>query len=193
MRVELKRLQKILGITTIYVTHDQVEAMTMADRMALMEEGMLQQYDTPEQIYNHPINCFVAGFIGSPPMNFIECSLSKKNKSLYLDAGEFKFRLDNKIAEIINREASSSELTFGIRTENIFVHNEKVKESFEFKVYVIECLGNETLVSAKMGEHILRIRISGTVNAKLDDKIWLTFDKDRIYIFDRKTGRALVY
>ncbi|HDJ83484.1 MAG TPA: ABC transporter ATP-binding protein, partial [Desulfurococcaceae archaeon] len=89
MRAELKRLQKSLGITTIYVTHDQVEAMTMADRIAVLNKGELQQYSTAEELYSKPSNLFVAGFIGSPPMNFIECTLVERDNKYYLDASDF--------------------------------------------------------------------------------------------------------
>lgn len=193
MRTELKAFQRDLGITTIYVTHDQIEAMTMADKVALLSEGILQQYATPSEIYNRPANQFVASFIGTPPMNFIECSLVEKNTSLYLDASWFELRLDKDVAEIIKKETTGSELILGARVEDLLVHSRRVDGSFDCKVYVTECLGNETIINVKKDEKILKVKVPGTINANVGDSIWLSFDKNKLYLFDKKTGKAVLY
>ncbi|MDX1534595.1 MAG: ABC transporter ATP-binding protein, partial [Thermoplasmata archaeon] len=117
MRAELKRLQKDLGVTTIYVTHDQVEAMTMGDRIAIMEDGVLQQFDAPNSIYDHPVNQFVAGFVGTPPINFIEMSYTSDAS---LDAGEFRFPISENLARAA-RSATSDEVVLAVRPQDVIV------------------------------------------------------------------------
>src|SRR5213596_975281 len=117
MRAELKKLQKDLGVTTIYVTHDQVEAMTMADRVALLNKGMLQQYDGPRSLYSHPANEFTAAFIGSPPINLIECDLVDGS---LLDAADFSVPLPDQFAEACGRN-STTKLVLGVRPQDIHV------------------------------------------------------------------------
>lgn len=113
MRAKLKRLQKELGVTTAYVTHEQVEAMTMADKIAIMNQGVLQQVGTAFEVFNSPSNLFVTGFIGSPPMNFINCILKEEDDSYYLDAGAFALSIPISLGKIINEEALSSEVILG--------------------------------------------------------------------------------
>lgn len=187
MRAELKKLQKELGITTIYVTHDQVEAMTMADRVAILNEGLLQQFDTPYTIYNKPANLFVSGFIGSPPMNFFKCTLTKEN---ILDAGEFKYILDKELIKCAN-SAISNEIILGIRPGHIIVHKDQKKDQASIKssLYTTEPLGETTILDLKIGNNILK----ATVEADFDirDELWLEFPPNKIYLFEKKTGKIL--
>jgi len=192
MRAELKALQKRLGITTIYVTHDQVEAMTMGDRIALMDKGSLLQVGAPDEIYSHPSTEFVGGFIGSPPMNLIPCSILKKNNHLFLDASSFKVDV-TEMRSTIEGKTSSDEVTLGIRPESIAVSSDKTSDGIEGKVYVIEPLGSEVILDIKVNSTIIKVLSHlKTIKASPGDNIRLTFDHDSIVVFDRKTGKALV-
>jgi len=187
MRADLKRLQKELGITTIYVTHDQVEAMTMADRIAVLNQGKLQQYGYPSELYNKPANVFVAGFIGSPPMNFIDGSLVEKEGVLYVDFGPFSVKLPEDIASILKEANASSEIIFGVRPEDI-----KVGEGdLEGEVYVVEPLGRDQIVHISMGDEImLRALVGGEIKIEMKQKVRLSFNMNKIHIFDKKTEKA---
>jgi multiple sugar transport system ATP-binding protein len=192
MRAELKRLQKDLGITTIYVTHDQVEAMTMADRVALLNQGVLQQIGSPEELYQHPSNLFTAGFIGSPPMNFIDCHLTKENEKIYLDAGILKLPLEDYLVEIPKDRNVGEEFVLGIRPEDITLEKKEKKDAIQGEVFTLEPLGSEVIVDIKMGETIFKVKENATFRAKVGEKIWLIFRKDKIRIFDKKSGITLL-
>lgn len=192
MRVELKKLQQELGVTTVYVTHDQVEAMTMGDKVLLLNKGEKQQYGTSRELYDRPANLCCAGFLGSPAMNFIKCSLIEKDNSIYLDGGEFEFRPGKDITDIILENVKESELIIGIRPEHISIHLSRVRNSYESEVVFPEYIGNETIFNVRMGKDTLKIRTPLMSSAKPSDKIWLTFDENKIHIFDGKTERALV-
>lgn len=192
MRAELKRLQKELATTTIYVTHDQVEAMTMADRIALMNKGMLQQLASPSDIYHKPENIFVAGFIGSPPMNFIDCSFKEFGSEYFLDAGEFKLKLPKDIGLLIKEKASSSELILGVRPEDITVYEEVMPEAIETEVYVVEPLGAENVIDLKIGENLIKAISPSTFSLKIGDKAYITFNKEKMHVFDKKTEKTII-
>jgi multiple sugar transport system ATP-binding protein len=194
MRAELKRLQRELGITTIYVTHDQVEAMTMADRIAIMNNGILQQIDTPDNIYNNPKNMFVAGFIGSPPMNFIDVTFVEKNGDYLLDSGLFILKLPRDLGELIKNKATSIELVLGIRPEDMFVLSGENKEVNVIKgeVYVVEPLGSETILDVKVGNNIIKVRTPGKSIPKTGDIVTLKIDMNKIHLFDKETGSAIL-
>jgi len=191
LRGELKKLQRELKITTIYVTHDQVEAMTMADRIAVMEKGELQQVSPPEELYRNPMTSFVAGFIGSPPMNLIDCGLMEKNGKIFLDAGAFKIDVSD-FSEILKK--SSSEVLLGIRPEDIKILHRESKERRDLtaSVYTVEPLGVETIVTLKAGDKLMRARMLGKFVASIGDEVGLTLDRRKIYIFDRKTGKRFL-
>ena len=189
MRAELKRLQKELGITTIYVTHDQVEAMTMADRIAVMNEGKLQQYGEPQELYNKPANVFVAGFIGSPPMNFLDGSLVERDGEMYIDFGVFEIKLPSDMAQVLKEANASSEVIFGIRPEDI-----KIGEGdLEGEVYVVEPMGKDSIVHINMGgDIIIRALVSGSAAFAMQEKVKLTFDMSKAHVFDKKTEKAYI-
>jgi len=189
MRAELKRLQKQLGITTIYVTHDQVEAMTMADRIAVLNEGRLQQYGEPRELYDKPANVFVAGFIGSPPMNFIDGSLIEKDGGMLVDFGPFQVKLPPDVASVLKEANAPSEIIFGVRPEDI-----KIGEGeLQGEVYVIEPLGRDSIVHINMGEGIIiRALVAGGITLNMQEKVTLSFDMGKIHIFDKKTEKAFL-
>ena len=190
MRAELKRLQKELKITTIYVTHDQVEAMSMADRIAVMNSGRLQQYAEPEELYNKPANIFVAGFIGNPPMNFVEGTVYSKDGRFFFDSGEFRIELSKEIGEIVVSKAS--EVIMGFRPEHVKVSLEKQPNSLEGIVYVVEPLGRDVVVNVKLGNVVVKILASPDLNLESGQKIWLVFDQKKLHFFDKKSGLSLL-
>jgi multiple sugar transport system ATP-binding protein len=192
MRAELIRLQKMLATTLIYVTHDQVEAMTMSDRIAIMNHGKLVQVDTASTIYRNPADTFVAGFIGSPPMNFIDCSYTIEGERAYLDAGTFRTDITS-LKEVIDKEAKGSELILGVRPEDIHVYRERPGgESIEAEVYALEPLGAEVIIDSKIGESLVKAKGSADFKAEIGDRIYLTVNKDKMHIFDKTTSQAIV-
>jgi multiple sugar transport system ATP-binding protein len=174
MRGELKRLQHQLGTTTIYVTHDQAEAMTLASRVAVMRKGRLQQFDTPLNIYNHPANRFVAEFVGSPSMNFIDGKI--ESETFVSDALQIP----------LHGFAHGSPLTIGIRPEHIQVLTEPRDGAIAATVYVTELMGNETFVFVSVGGNRLIARAPADFRAELESKVWLQFTTDKIHVFDQK-------
>lgn len=188
MRAELKRMQKELGITTIYVTHDQVEAMTMADHIAVLNQGRLQQYGTPDELYNKPANMFVAGFIGAPPMNFLDVSLVERGGKMLLETSGVSVELPDHIAEVLKKENASSELILGVRPEDIVVGSGRYKGV----VYVTEPLGRDVLIHIKINEEILRAYAPPETTFEIGQEVQFDFDMDRIHIFDKRTEKAIV-
>jgi len=178
MRGELKRLQHQLGTTTIYVTHDQAEAMTLASRVAVMKKGRLQQFDTPMNIYNRPANRFVAEFVGSPSMNFVDGKV---------DAGIF---VSDALQIPLSGFANGSQLTIGIRPEHIQVLSEPHNAAIAATVYVTELMGNETFVFLSVGSKKLIARAPADFRAELESKVWLQFATDKLHFFDQKNQAA---
>ena len=192
MRAELKRLQKRLDTTLVYVTHDQVEAMTMSDRIAIMNEGKLQQVDNPENIYFCPTNLWVGGFIGSPPMNFFDCSLIEKDGRRALDVTEFQVPLSKENFDVIRKDASGSELVLGVRPEDMKVSKSIVPDGIQAKIYVTEPIGESVIVDARIGGTLIKAKADPRFQAKVDDTVYLTFDTKRMHIFDKKTGTTII-
>ncbi len=164
----LKSLQKELGITTIYVTHDQAEAMAMADRIAVISDGLIQQVSDPEDIYFYPNNTFVASFLGSPPINFFEGELSK---------GQVKFL--NMTVNLDINDQYSGNVTVGIRPEDIVI----AKNGIPAKVMVVEPLGHEYIITLKTEGILYKARIFGNVSVSMGDEIYVSFDSKRLLIF----------
>ena len=179
MRGELKRLQHQLGTTTIYVTHDQAEAMTLAARVAVMRKGRLQQFDTPMNIYNHPANRFVAEFVGSPSMNFVEGSVDADSRTFVSDS----LRVSLKAAQV-SKLSGQSRLTMGIRPEHIQVLSEPHDGAIPASVYVTELMGNETFVFLSIGENRLIARAPADFRADVESKVWLRIATEKAHFFD---------
>jgi len=191
MRVELKRLQTELGQTIIYSTPDQLEAMSMADRIAIMREGKIHQISDPDTAYDRPNDKFVAEFIGSPSMNFINCSLLEKNDNAFLDAGEFQLDV-TKLRETLKKEVTSSELIMGIRPEHINIHRKKVSESFETTVIMQEPLGSETILHLRRKQILFKAIVPPTFESKFGEKVWAEISREKLYILDRKTEKVVI-
>lgn len=193
MRAELIRLQKDLQTTTIYVTHDQVEAMTMADRVAVMNNGRIVQIGPPLEIFRKPANLFVAGFIGTPPMNFFDCSFMTKNGKNLLVSSDFSLALDSDVAAIIQRRSTGSELVLGVRPHDMQISQHRMdQESFQAEVYAIEPLGTETIVDVKISDNVYKIVTAPSVGYHIGDKVWINIKKEAIHLFDKKSEEAII-
>jgi multiple sugar transport system ATP-binding protein len=193
-RAEISKLHKDLATTFIYVTHDQVEAMTMATRIAVMNFGVLQQIDTPHNLYEKPANKFVAGFIGSPAMNFFDAKLDKSGSDLVVTTGGFKLNVPkdrNKSYEPYVGKA----VTLGLRPED--VHHTKftpaniTPASVEAKVEVVELMGNEIVAYMKAGNDDFVARVDPRSDYKYGDKVSVIFNTDNIHLFDKETEKAI--
>jgi len=184
MRGELKRLQHQLCTTTIYVTHDQAEAMTLASRVAVMKKGQLQQFDTPMNIYNHPVNRFVAEFVGSPSMNFIDGEIADGT----FVSDSLRVRL---IPDQVKRLSGESRLTMGIRPEHVQVLTAPQDGTIAANVYVTELMGNETFVFLSLGANRLIARAPADFRADLESKVWLRLAMEKAHFFDPKTENAI--
>ncbi|BAN89496.1 ABC transporter ATP-binding protein [Aeropyrum camini] len=192
MRAELKKLQKDLGITTVYVTHDQAEALSMADRIAVMNKGRVVQVGTPEEVYLRPKHVFVATFIGAPPMNLIECTIDAVGEDLWISCPGFSRRVPDEARKAIE-SAGVKKVYLGIRPEFISVSKHEAEGSIQGRVYVVEPLGSEYIVNVDIGDGlIVKAKILGP-KEKLSpgEKVYLNMDWSKIKIFDYKTGEAL--
>jgi multiple sugar transport system ATP-binding protein len=195
-RAELKKLHRRLGITTVYVTHDQVEAMTMGDRIVVMNQGNVQQCDTPLTLYHNPANMFVAGFIGSPAMNFLNVKIVSENGALLADGGTFKVVLPSEQMEKA-RPYIGKECTFGIRPEDIYDKNLEglVKaepgNTVKVGVDVMEPLGDDVEVHLTLGEQQLIAKLDSKTQAQVGDTIEVAFDMNRTHLFDKETELAI--
>ncbi|MBA3765749.1 MAG: ABC transporter ATP-binding protein [Acidobacteria bacterium] len=186
MRGELKRLQHELGTTTVYVTHDQAEAMTLAHRVAVMRRGRLQQFDTPMNIYHRPANRFVAEFVGSPAMNFIEGQ--KDAGARLFRSGEVALPLsESQLCRLDGRER----VTLGIRPEHIHLAPSRREGYLPATVYVTELMGNETLVFLRLGDQKIIARARAEFRAELETPVWVKFEMERAEFFDAESGAAL--
>ncbi|MHA2002012.1 MAG: ABC transporter ATP-binding protein [Promethearchaeota archaeon] len=189
MRGEIIRLQKRLRTTLIYVTHDQVEAMSMADRITILSGGNIQQVGTPNEVYNNPRNKFVAGFIGSPTMNFINC----ENKGDHLHFKENKLSITADIAEKL-KNCTSSNLILGFRPEHTKITPKPHESAFEVSITVVEFLGAQTVVSFNFEGEIPAMAIApGFYDAKIGDIAYISFPLEKIHVFDKETELNLIH
>jgi multiple sugar transport system ATP-binding protein len=192
MRTEISKLHKQLGATMIYVTHDQTEAMTMGDRIVIMKDGIVNQVDTPLNLYNKPINQFVAGFIGSPAMNFLNGIISEKDGMMFTsDKSELKFSFSSEQKSYL-KDYNRQEVVIGIRPEDISIEktNSKIIE-LECCLDVIEPMGNETFIYFEIEKTQFIARVKPLYDLKVGGKIKLYIDPEKIYLFDKKTGNHL--
>lgn len=200
MRTEITKLHNRLATTFIYVTHDQTEAMTMGTRIVVMKDGFIQQVDSPQNLYDYPCNKFVAGFIGSPAMNFIDCTLVEENGSVFARFGENKILIpEGRIAKLTDKSYIGREVTLGIRPDDI--HDEEVfiqnypEATVGAYVELIEKLGFETLlylnISGKEDENIVA-RVNPRSTVMMNDTVKMVFDPNRIHLFDKETEISIL-
>ena len=190
-RVELKNLQKRLGTTTIYVTHDQAEAMTLADRVALMRQGVIQQVGSPTEVYAHPANKFVAGFLGSPTMNFIEGVVRRTDSGPVFDCGEFSFPLHPALAKVVAGNASK-DVTYGVRAEDVSVGTEPKEGTVDVTVFGSELMGSEQFVHGMKEKLTIVARAPMDFQAPIGTKVWMDLSSPKAHLFDAETEEALV-
>ncbi|MGA2768008.1 MAG: ABC transporter ATP-binding protein [Candidatus Bathyarchaeia archaeon] len=191
MRIELKKLQKRLGVTTVYVTHDQLEAMTLADRVAVQFKGELQQYAPPTEVYSHPSNKFVAGFIGTPPMNFVDGKLEITKNSGIINAEEFNIRVDSQLLKtLVNKGAElPTDVTYGIRPQDCRISMEGEQEGWlKGEVYGVELLGAENVVHVEVGKNRIVIVASDRRLYQMEETVWVNLTSSNAHVFDRNSG-----
>jgi len=165
--------------------------MSMADRIAVMNFGKLLQCDTSGAIYNHPKNLFVAGFIGSPAMNFIDCTFVEKEERAFLDAGEFLYDI-TELKNLIKEQKTSPELILGVRPEHISVRKRGVKKDLiEAKVSVMEPIGNRLTLHLIVGKRPVTVN-THAMEIAVGEKVWITFDRSKIHVFDKKTENTII-
>jgi len=187
MRAELIRLHKRLRTTFVYVTHDQVEAMTMADRIGVLNNGRLMQLGSPLEIFRKPENRFVAEFIGMPPMNFFECTLSQDG-CLNTCLGNLKMPLDAPMDKVKSRG-----LVAGIRPQNVSVSKRQIEDAIaESEVYAVEPLGTETIVDLKVGDDVFKAVAPGDFSSQIGDRVWVSVDISKVHLFDKETEKCIV-
>ena len=197
MRAELKHLQKSIGTTTIFVTHDQLEAMSMADRIIVMKDGVVRQFGTPQEIFERPADDFVAGFVGEPQMNFFDCTISRRGDGVFAVADGLAVKLDEPWL-LANGVAVSGDAAYklGVRPEHISIWQERDGAfSMPGEIYAFEATGAENLFTVKCGEHLMTARAPTNETVDLDTTsgapVFIRADPSRIYLFDPKSGATV--
>lgn len=197
MRTELSKLHERLQTTFIYVTHDQTEAMTMGDRIVVMKDGVIQQVAGPQELYDYPVNKFVAGFIGSPEMNFIDVKLVPKGDSVYAEFAGFSIKIpDGKVKKLKDRSYIGKDVIMGIRPEDI--HDEEMfleaypEAVIDAKVEVVELMGAETFLYLNIKGNQMTARVDPRSRAKEGDLIRVGFDVNKIHLFDKDSEESIL-
>ncbi|MBN2097268.1 MAG: sn-glycerol-3-phosphate ABC transporter ATP-binding protein UgpC [Candidatus Omnitrophica bacterium] len=197
MRTEISKLHIRLQATMIYVTHDQIEAMTMGDRIVVMKDGLVQQIADPTSLYDHPVNKFVAGFIGSPPMNFLSGTIKRMNGRLFFDEGSFQVKLvDEMVTKVKNYE--NKEIIFGIRPEDIydklFVQNAPPENCITATCEIIEPLGSEVYLhlASRSRKHTFVAKVGGHDKPKINQDLNLVLDMSKVHFFDKDNEQTIV-
>ncbi len=198
MRAELKRLHHDIERTFIYVTHDQAEALTMSDRIAIMNHGKLQQFGTPDDVYYHPANVFVAGFIGSPAMNFIDGDIVHENGDYYFTRGALRYEIPPRLAQRLQESGRTTAVTLGVRPETIGVSHETSasteannSDGILGTVYVDEPLGSDVFLTVQVENAHIIVRTDPEFRTTFGEKVRLTFNPQKVYLFDQKSGEAI--
>ncbi len=195
MRTELKKLHVDVGATTVYVTHDQMEAMSMGDRIAVMNLGVLQQIDEPHKIYSDPVNLFVAKFIGSPGMNLLECSAREEGGAvnIHLTKKGDVIELSKDVQELLRgKNKAGSDLILGIRPEDVILKFAPEKNFLEGQVYVTEKMGSYNIIDIRYGEEIVKVRTLPSVSTEIEQKVFIGFDMERMRLFDKESEQSIM-
>ena len=189
-RTEFKRLQKDLGKTFIYSTHDPIEALALGDRVCVMHEGKILQVDRPEIIYDHPKNKYVATFVGNPPMNILPCYISQEDEKLYLK--HERFTLDVTRFKPIIQEYVGKRLLLGIRPEHIEPSKEKIENSIEVKLISVEYLGDRAVLYFELDDVLLRVLGKIGETYPVGEKLWVKFNEEKMHLIDESSGKVLI-
>jgi multiple sugar transport system ATP-binding protein len=180
MRAELKHLHHVAKATTVYVTHDQVEALTMSSQIAVMKDGVLQQLDTPDRVYHYPANLFVADFIGNPKVNLLH-GVANGNS---VDLGSFQIDMDT--------WGAPPKVVVAVRPEDVAISSGPVPGAVEFTAYSVLPSGADSTIVARRGDTEITVRVMGISTINLDDRIWLMFDPKSLNLYDEETGNLVV-
>jgi multiple sugar transport system ATP-binding protein len=191
MRAELKRLLAELNATTIYVTHDQIEALSMGDRIAVMNRGRILQFESPTTVYDMPSDRFVAGFIGTPPMNFLEGQIRRENGQVKAYIGEFSLSPIPEMNEVLTAY-DGQPIVVGIRAENMEALAQPAEDALEVTVLVVEPLGSQNLLTIQIGSDIIKVSTHPDFQAQMNQTIWIRFPGDKIRWIDRDSGKTLI-
>jgi ABC-type sugar transport system ATPase subunit len=196
MRVSLKELQSTLKETFVYVTHDQVEALSMGDRIAVLQKGRLQQVADPETIYRFPANMYVATIVGNPPMNFIPCAVEAHDGRVTLRHPAFSLSgggagYSEALARAVESAPDRPSLCLGVRPEDITFEREGAEHTIPAEIYVVEPLGNEKVIDVKMGEEIIKVLADPDFPGRPGDKVRLGMNRGRLHFFDGETEICL--
>ena len=181
MRAELKRLHHVAGATTIYVTHDQVEALTMSSNIAVMKEGVIQQMGTPDAVYHYPSNLFVADFIGNPKVNLLNGVVDGRAS---VNLGEFSVAMAT--------HQATGKVVLAVRPEDIAISAKPVPGAVEFIAYSVLPSGADSTILARLGDMEITVREAGISKIKMDDRIWLKFDPQTLNLYDQASGNLVV-
>jgi multiple sugar transport system ATP-binding protein len=191
MRAELKRLHHDITRTFIYVTHDQAEALTMSDRIAIMNYGQLQQFGTPDEVYYQPANLFVAGFIGSPAMNFIEGQLTRENGRLIFQRGNLRYSISDELTHRLEKRHEDHAVILGIRPETIGVRRDG-ESGIDGVVYIEEPLGSDVFLTIEVGDVHILARTDSDFRTEIGDRLKLHFNPNKIHFFNPQSGEAIL-
>ena len=182
MRSELKRFHTELHATVVYVTHDQLEAMTMSDKIAVMNQARLQQFGSPDEIYNTPANTFVAGFVGSPSMNLLRGTVERSDRKVAVSGPGFNVGLTGNHAQAAIK--SSGEMVVGCRPGDTMVTHEPTETGFPAAIHTVEPTGDITFLHLRAGDTLLIASVKPDFPARIDDQVWVTFSPERLHLFD---------
>ncbi len=200
MRTEIKKLQRKVGITTIYITHDQIEAMSMADRIVIMDHGLIQQVGTPQEVYSKPSNTFVAGFIGSPPMNLLECEVSRSDAHLLFEISGSLVRsesgaLRNVFDRLYRKEESSTKVTLGIRPRDIYIGSDRLHSDLTMECILsfVEMLGDDTVLEVNIGKNSMKVLTNSMTtethqNLSVGQRVLIGISHEKLHFFNSQTG-----
>lgn len=195
MRVELAKLHRMLGTTMIYVTHDQTEAMTLGEKVVVMNKGRIMQFGKPDKLYEKPMNLFTAGFIGSPPMNFMDCVLVQRQDGMYLQRENFLLRLPDGSEKLIGNFAGT-DVVLGIRPEDVydklFAVGATPYNTFRVRVDVRETIGSDVFIYFTLAGVNFVARVLPKSKAESGQEIEVVFDVQKLHVFDKKTGERLM-
>ncbi|MBK9121681.1 MAG: ABC transporter ATP-binding protein [Chloroflexi bacterium] len=180
-RAFLKHLQREVGITAVYVTHDQAEAMALADKIVVMKDGSIMQAGTPLDIYRHPVNTFVASFIGNPPMNLLPCTID--GGKIHIQAGDSPQAVSVDGLHLPKTFAASSQFTLGVRPEHIRILTEPIADAIKGTLYVTQTLGGEALVIVRVGDQLVTVRLFEDEAPPLPHDVYLTFEPDHLFFY----------
>lgn len=193
MRIEISKLHQKLGTTMIYVTHDQTEAMTLGTRIVVMKDGIVQQIDTPQNLYDHPRNLFVAGFIGSPQINLIDVEVLKEDDGIYVKNDHIKLKLPEQKGRVLeDKNYIGKKVVFGIRPESLYDDDDYLEKTdqgsiIEAKVRVYELMGAEVYLYFDLGDDQITARVKPSTKARVGENTKFAFDMEKSYLFDPET------